>query len=263
MDIINQRRKEILDECVKNGMRNIYDIAEHIKSFPEFSGLKFQSLATIAWRHFKSIGLATEKSSGSIRRKGGRTPLALIVKRNQIIDSVVSEGAAEYDVEAIANKIRDFPEFAGMQFNSLTQYVSRYLRGKTSSGYLNRGATKLTAVARYEKSTSFDDLINSPRVKTLLKSLRVREFDALVGILRGLWQEREEYLVELQKRIEELAAKVREYESHRCQDADENLRAENQELKEQIAFFEKRIEALSRLTAHKPLTESHLVVSGR
>ena len=63
------------------------------------------------------------------------------------------------------------------------------------------------------------------------------------------------------QRVVELETRVKEYERHCCPDAGTALKGENQQLKERIVFLERRVDALSKLTAPK-LDDRHLVVNG-
>ncbi len=184
-----------------------------------------------------------------------RRPRQEELDRKEMIARKIEEGFSNrVDIaKALHGKVR----FDG-SFNNTYSCVNGYFR---RNGLLPPvEAEKLASLTSHIPAQK-----NPRRIEAFIQQYQIRlpaghagEFDrfvrALVSVTRAVETEA--------GRVPELEARVRELERHRCPDADTALHGENEQLKDRIAFLEKRVEALSRLTAPRPLTDAHMGING-
>lgn len=178
--------------------------------------------------------------------------LALWQARRQIVLAHKGRGLTTRE---IALAVKDTPEFAGISsINSLAVTIHNLLNGKRN--WITPIAENITRDVVVKQKSILDSL-SVPSLSTLKDQEEFQRWvnRVLKPAVRGLERERSEFA--------ELKRRVSEFESHVCPNADAALLEENQQLKERIAFLGKRVEALSKLTTPRPLSDAHLAFPGR
>lgn len=173
-------------------------------------------------------------------------------ERDRIYTELVESGLTRpYE---IAKAAQEFLVFAGVQYGTIRVDASVFLK-RTGRAQAGPGAeTPRAAAADYR---SFEAIVSSFAMRLPIGAMG--EVTRLVDALRPVWRKLEATAA----RVRELEEHLRESDSHRCPDPDEDLREENQRLRGIIERQSRRLEAFERTNHHRPITDQHLVLSGR
>ena len=136
-------------------------------------------------------------------------------------------------------------------FGYVYQYVYRLARRK-QNGITRESSFKLET---RQSQSRFEQVINRASLRIPIGA--ADQIARLLRVLRAEWSLLEQEAL----KAKQLEVTVREFERHLCPDATDELREENKRLKEQIAFLERRVEALSRLTTPRQINDKHIAIS--
>lgn len=176
-------------------------------------------------------------------------------QRDELIFKILAEGHGSNikEIKEMARQLASNSLFVASKSEDVVyQYIYRVIRRQKQNGIIQ----KLTLKPKTCQSQSrFEQIVNG--VSLRLPVGASDQIARLLRVLRAEWSLLEQEAL----KAKQLEVTVREFEHHRCPDASGELLEENRRLKEQIAFLERRVEALSRLTTPRQLNDKHLVVS--
>ncbi|MBI2635516.1 MAG: hypothetical protein HYW79_03180 [Parcubacteria group bacterium] len=185
----------------------------------------------------------------------GRIPVELKDQRDKLITKVLAERNG-HNLSEIARKLSGHPLFSGSKnYKVIYQYILRLAYQNEATGEGQRSSLKSTP--NTPSQSRFEQVVN--RVSLHLPVGTADQIARLLRVLRAEFSLLEQEAL----KAKQLELEVCNLKSHRCMDVDTTLREENERLKERIAFLERRVEALSRLTTPKIDNDKHLAIAGR
>lgn len=182
-------------------------------------------------------------------------------QRKELITEIVLEGYST--PSEIAKKLKGHPIFATSSEHTIYNYAQYFLKNNINN-IITEESTQAKPISSHRDKflsplpqSCFEQVVDKIQLRIPVGA--ADQFARLIRVFRAEWSLLEKEAL----KAKEFEIKARELENHRCPDASKELREENDKLNERITFLERRIDALSSLTIHRPLDDRHLAVNGR